>query len=91
MSSQTFHRVRDLLAAIRDALDVPRPADYADERKFEVLQRERVMKAVGAIDAVLDDGLSPKIMAGVLRDLVDENPVTYQPYAPEAQDSEVTP
>ena len=78
---------RDLLSAIRDALDVPRPDDAADEYKFEVLQRERVITAVGTIDAVLVEGLSPEIMTGVLRDLVQENPVTYRPYAPEAQDS----
>lgn len=74
----------DVLAAIRDAIDVPRPANAADEREFEVFQRMRVMKAVGTINGILDEGISPEIMAGVLRDLVARNPVTYQPYEPEA-------
>jgi hypothetical protein len=78
---------RDLLSAIRDALDVPLCADDADDHKFEMLQRERVMTAVGTIDAVLDEGLSPEIMTGILRDLVQESPVTYRPYVPEALDS----
>lgn len=74
---------RDLLTAIRDPIDAPRPAEYANEQLFAELQRNRVVSALGTIDAVLADEDCPgctEAAAQILREQTTKQPVTYRPY-----------
>jgi hypothetical protein len=79
---------RDLLAAIRDALDVPLPADGVDRRHYEWLQRDRAQAVHAITEAVLADACTGclKAATNVLRDRTRQLPVTYRRHIATAQD-----
>lgn len=68
---------RDLLAAIRDALDIPHVAVDADTAPRERLLRLRAIAVLGVTDAILDCGATPSAAAETLRNRVGQTPVTY--------------
>lgn len=70
--------VRELLAAVRDALDIPLPGlTDADERAHSMLLRQRRIIAAVALKAVLDVDCDPARQAAWLRGRIAETPVTY--------------
>jgi hypothetical protein len=70
--------VRELLTVIRDALDLPYPADPADYRKREVLRSMRVICAVASLSFLLaDEGATVEDMARRVRANLDGYPVDY--------------
>lgn len=80
---------RDLLTAIRDALDVPLPAEGVDRRHFEWLQRDRAQAVHAITEAVLADADCTgcvKAATGVLRDRTRQLPVTYRQHIATAKD-----
>lgn len=79
---------RDLLAAIRDALDIPRPGPgETDRQAFWDLRRDRLATVLGTIDSVIDHDLTLKIVTQTLRDRVAQSPVTYRRYIAAAKDN----
>lgn len=87
MSTDPAAVYRDLIAAIRDALDIPLPADPDAQQTFEVLQRSRVRAVLSVAEAVLGDRSMctgcVEAATEVLRDRIQQLPVTYRPYGPE--------
>jgi hypothetical protein len=68
--------VRDLLAAIRDMLDLPSTPPEFDEARTWLL-RVRVSMVVGSINHVVDERGDVDALAGALRRLLEDHPVTY--------------
>ncbi|MFF7192675.1 hypothetical protein ACFZAM_03015 [Streptomyces sp. NPDC008079] len=78
--------VLDLLAAIRDALDVPYPrGDDAHDGLFLVMRRAAVI--CGALDVVLDGTATPGCAVAPIRSGIARTPVTYTP-VPEESDTD---
>lgn len=70
--------VRELLTVIRDALDLPYPADPADSGKREVLRSMRVICAVASLSFLLaDEDATAEDMTRRLRANLDGYPVDY--------------
>jgi len=64
---------RDLLAAVRDALDCPQPADHAGEGAFLRLRSDRARLALAALGPVLADPESgPAQMTAAARSLRED-------------------
>ncbi len=76
--------VRELLAAVRDALNIPMPGiDDADERAHYRVLRERAATARIALDGVLDRGHGLADCASWVSRCIAEMPVTYTVWVPE--------
>jgi hypothetical protein len=78
--------VAELLAAIRDALNVPQAQDHDDSRTEQFLREARIAWVIGATRALAGGESSPYIVAGTLasvRRAADHHPVTYTPYVPD--------
>lgn len=76
---------RDLLAAIRDALDVPQPAAVADRQSFDWLQRSRTGATLAVLDTILDDPectVRVETATEILQERIAQLPVLYRPYDP---------
>jgi hypothetical protein len=79
MSEQTLTEpVRDLLAAILEALDLPHPATFGDTEAHDRLLNTRAVHARIALRSLLDDGpdMGPAWSAAYLRERLAEHPVT---------------
>lgn len=72
--------VRDLLAAIQDALDVPLPDDWSgDLHRYEALLSSRVGDVRDVVGSALN-GAAPGDEARLLRRWTESKPLTYAPY-----------
>jgi hypothetical protein len=83
--------VRELLTVIRDALDLPYPADPADRGKRDVLRSMRVICAVASLSFLLaDEDTTAEDMVRRLRANLDGYPVDYaaEGMAPATLDAE---
>lgn len=69
--------VRDLLAAVLEAIDLPHPATVGGSEAHDRLLATRVVHARIALRSVLDDGpdLGPSWDAQYLRERLSEHPV----------------
>lgn len=76
--------VADLLAAIRDSLNVPLPASSGVEA-YRALVLHRAGDVHYAVTSVLDGGDLPS-RADMLRQWAEEHPVTYTPARTAQQD-----
>ncbi|MDW4904441.1 hypothetical protein RB628_03580 [Streptomyces sp. ADMS] len=77
MSEQTLPEpVRDLLAAVLEALDIPSPATVGDTEAHHALLADRAMDAVVALQGVLHCGDHTEWAATYLRARLAENPAT---------------
>jgi hypothetical protein len=90
--SDTEKALLDFIAAIRDTLDLPVPAGgEANEQAWRRLQYDRARDVVSHVNVLLapSTDISPEIITTVLRERIQESPVTYQVWepAPDAQDS----
>ncbi|MCC3652714.1 hypothetical protein LIX60_14835 [Streptomyces sp. S07_1.15] len=73
--------VRELLAALADAVDLPLPdITDADERRAGYVLRDRARSAVVVARTVLDNGHDPAHAAAYLRRRTAETPADYQPW-----------
>jgi hypothetical protein len=68
--------VRDALTAIRDMLDLPPAQPESDEARTWML-RVRASMVVGSINHVVDEHGDVNALAGALRRLLEDHPVTY--------------
>jgi len=70
--------VRDLLAAVLEAIDLPHPATAGGSEVHDRLLSTRVVHARIALRNLLDDGpdLGPAWTAAYLRERLAQNPVT---------------
>lgn len=70
--------VRDLLTAVLEAIDIPRPATVGGDEPHNRLLNARAMHAKIALQNLLDDGpdLGPAWSAKYLRERLAEHPVT---------------
>lgn len=70
--------VRELLAAVLEAIDIPHPATVGDTEAHDQLLTTRASHARIALRAVLDDGpdLGPAWNAAYLRERLAEHPIT---------------
>jgi hypothetical protein len=76
---------RDLLAAIRDALDLPQPAAAADRQSFDSLRQSRAGAALAVLDTILDVpecAVRVETATEILRERIAQLPVLYRPYDP---------
>lgn len=72
----TAGELRQLLAAVLEAIDIPNPATVGDsERRLQILHT-RASDAANAIAGVLKDGDDPGWSADYLRARLAENPTT---------------
>lgn len=84
----------DLLAAIRDALDVPLPGlTDADQRAYQAVMRRRLSEVHIVLDVALEPQwvgtLDPAREAATIRQRAADSPVTYTVWNPkEAPDEE---
>lgn len=76
MTSQIPEPVRDLLASVLDALDIPHPATVGDRAAHREALADRAMDAVIALRGVLDQGDEPGWSADYLRARLSEKPAT---------------
>jgi hypothetical protein len=86
IESIPLREVADLLAAIRDALDVPMARDREDDRKEGYLRQSRASHVIGATEMLVGGNSSPGIVAATLasvRAATEYHPVTYTPYVPD--------
>lgn len=73
--------VRELLAALVDAVDLPLPdITDADERRAGNILRDRARSAVVVARGVLEDGHDPARAAAYLRQRTAETPANYRPW-----------
>ncbi|GBQ01045.1 hypothetical protein SSP531S_24750 [Streptomyces spongiicola] len=70
------NELRGLLAAIREALDIPYPATVGDTEAHAQILSDRVMHARIALENVLDRGNDPGWSADYLRARLTEHPPT---------------
>ena len=77
-TSQLHEPVRDLLAAVLEALDLPHPATIGGTEAHDRLLNTRAVHARIALRSLLDDGpdLGPAWSAQYLRERLAEHPVT---------------
>jgi hypothetical protein len=75
--------VRDLLAAVLEALDIPHPATIGDTETHDRILNDRVIQAKIALRSVLEDApLGIEWTTQYLREQLAEHPPTgYQHYA----------
>lgn len=73
-------QTRALADAIRSALDLPYPADPADDERRSRLLRDRVISVVIVLDNIID-GHKPSVTGAieVLDAAMARNPITYKP------------
>ncbi|MFE2017574.1 hypothetical protein ACFW9O_05890 [Streptomyces sp. NPDC059499] len=78
--------LRELLEAVIDAIDLPRPVSMADEFAYRVTLDHRLSLAVIVARAALDEKPDAYAWnAAYLRRKLDQHPVTYRAYEkPEA-------
>lgn len=79
MGEQIEGPVRELLAAVVEALDIPHPATVGDSERYRQLLEDRAMHAVIALRGVLADGGFPlgiEWVTGRLRARLAEHPPT---------------
>jgi hypothetical protein len=70
---------RELLATIRDALDLPHAATAADDEKRERLRGDNAVRVVSSLDYLLTSKHADvALVARMLRDMVAEHPPTYK-------------
>ncbi|WP_046503130.1 hypothetical protein [Streptomyces odonnellii] len=69
--------VHDLLAAIVETLDVPRPHQFRDEDAYHRLLESRAAQLRGYLRAMVDRQDAPDIHADGIRRMTSNNPVTY--------------
>ncbi|RKN61911.1 hypothetical protein D7231_32080 [Streptomyces klenkii] len=79
---QLTPEVRELLAAVCEALDVPRAAHHSDDREAHDAARARAIY-VRNILGLAEDLLTVEGMTSALRTLVADHPITYTPDQPE--------
>ena len=74
----TAEPVRDLLAAVLEAIDLPHPATVGGSEMHDRLLAARAVHARIALRSVLDDGpnLGPAWNAAYLRERLAEHPIT---------------
>ncbi|WP_030543114.1 hypothetical protein [Streptomyces albus] len=73
--------VRELLAALADAVDLPLPdITDADERRAGNVLRDRARTAVAVARGVLDDDHDPARAAAYLREQTAATPANYRPW-----------
>ena len=86
----TAGELRQLLAVVLEALDIPRPATVGDGETHREILAHRAMDAVIAVRGVLHQGDDPGWSADYLRARLAEKPATgYRPWgADEGQDDE---
>lgn len=70
---------RDLLAAIREALTVPYPADFADNDKALHILMARAAGIRGVLNAILDGRAHPEHGVTAVRDSAADYPIRYVP------------
>lgn len=83
IESIPLREVAELLAAIRDALDVPQARDHDDDREEHFLRQSRMAHVIGATEMLAGGEDSPYIVSATLasvRAAVDHYPVRYAPY-----------
>lgn len=74
MSAET----RELLTAIRDALDLPHAATAADDEKRERLRSDNAVRVVSSIDYLFKSSHADvAFVTRTLQSMVAENPVDY--------------
>jgi hypothetical protein len=78
--------VRDLAEAVREALDVPRPASGADWDTLLQLQRNRAICVDVTLRQLLKNSLGIAAAARLVRDMAALDPVTYTPREPAGDD-----
>lgn len=66
--------LRDFLAAIRSAIDIPNPATVGDTEAYHQVLANRVMHTVTALWGVLDHNDDPGWSADYLRARLAEHP-----------------
>jgi hypothetical protein len=71
---------RDLLTALSELLNVPSAARYEDRQKCRDLESLRRINAKSMIDAALEDGAPLSVCAKIARQLLEQAPVTYEPW-----------
>ncbi|AVH59711.1 MULTISPECIES: hypothetical protein [Streptomyces] len=78
MQDRTPDAVRDLLAAVLEALDIPHPATVGDTEAHDRLLNDRAMHAAIALRSVLDDNplTSVEWTTTYLRERLAEHPPT---------------
>jgi hypothetical protein len=88
MPNELTPEVRDLLAALAEAMNVPLPGtDDADEREFIRVAHDRTAVARLVLEGVLNDGHDLAGAAKYVRARTAEVPVTYAPW-PEAYEQQ---
>jgi hypothetical protein len=86
IESIPLREVAELLAAIRDALDVPVARDHEDDRREHFLRACRIAHVRGATERLAGGNASPGIVAATLASLraaTEFHPVTYAPFVPD--------
>jgi hypothetical protein len=69
--------VRDLLAAVLEALDIPNGQTLADQQAREGILHMRALNVVITLEQVIGPSkLPPEVAAGDLRGAVERHPVT---------------
>lgn len=78
MTNQPTDAVRDLLAAVLEALDIPHPATVGDTETHDRLLNDRAMHAAIALRSVLDDKpvMEVEWTTAYLRERLAEHPPT---------------
>ncbi|MFP8885028.1 hypothetical protein [Streptomyces mangrovi] len=80
-TSEISAPVRELLAAVLEAIDLPMPdITEADERRAAVVQRDRTRVAAVVTRGVLECGHDPGHAAEYLRRRTTETPADYRPW-----------
>lgn len=74
--------MRDYLAVIVEALDIPLPAAASEDRAYLRLLESRTRSVLTSLRGFLEDGpiADPGFDARWIRKSVTGNPVTYEPY-----------
>lgn len=76
MSANLNAETRELLAALRDMLNVPEPADPGDRSARDSARRNRTALVIGTLNAVVNGAASVSTAARVLREDLAE-PLDY--------------
>ncbi|QXE36188.1 hypothetical protein KQY30_20025 [Streptomyces sp. GMY02] len=73
--------VHDLLAAIVDMIDVPRPEEYSEQPTYYRLLEARASMLRGYLNAMVERRREPAPYHAVgIREMTADLPVTYRPY-----------
>lgn len=75
-----------MLTAIRDLLDIPRPADYGERQRYYDALTGRIARLTGCLDVVLgSDASEPGDVTRTVRRFAAE-PLRYVPETPQQAD-----